>query len=200
MAVSTKDKNRPRKALSAQTIGRRIVAYFVSLVVGSLIVASLWVSAAAIYHKILLVRGSNQIFDLVDTIRYVGRTDPNSIVANADLLKRLEEMQKVEVTGTMNGLDTILNPWQGPVTAQSLRLSDFRIVTVVPAPVCQRLLNLFAHGVDSLKIEKVEARGMGEAWRQIYAENRNDSLDRVDSLAGCNSHGPIELSFTIAMR
>ena len=164
-----------RRAAPANTTrqpprGRDAIVTPVTLIVGLLLLGSVWVSGTAIAEKIRLSRGLQQIIGIVLTTREAAASDQRlGRAAHEDLLDDLARLRDYPVTGERDGLKTMINPWQGELTATTGDAGGLiRIESTVPMHICRRIIDLFGDDSQAFGVQTIEARRDGQAWRTVY--------------------------------
>jgi hypothetical protein len=191
------EKSSPRPI----TLGRRMLVYVTSVIVACLVAGSLWVSIGAIVEKIKLAHGVAEIIDIVDLTRRMAAAEHDFGTApHEDLLKHLARLKQIEVTGESDGLKTVLNPWEGALTAMTISDNLFRLETVVPSLACERIIALLTKNIGALELRQIDAKAGSESLRQIYTEHNAHKLGMDDIAAGCRSTQPVMLALTFTLR
>jgi len=187
-------------ATPQMTSARSVLLVVVAGIVAVLIGVSLWISLGAIAQKTRMSMGVHQIIDIVDNARQIADTDHSfGVVIRDDVVLRLSQTNRIDITGESEGFKAATNPWNGTLTAFISGAGLLRIEDSVSSQICVRVLGLLGKDVRSLGLQQIDVKSQHEAWRQIYTDTSNGTLGRAEINAGCRSGEFVNLALTFRL-
>lgn len=165
------------------------------------IVFAMYLAVASVFENIRFGRSADQIVEIVSTSRnYAAREKAFASYEGEDILASLSNAGLVSVNSVSSPM-TLVNSWNGKVTALAAHPSIIRIETIVPARNCRRLAIFFAKDVRALDVQLMEARQDGQfLWRRFYDRQTSRAPREEDVEAACSQGNDVSLAFVLGVR
>ena len=153
------------------------------------ITGAIWIAASSVFENIRFARSVDQIIDIISTSRnFAAREQSFASQENDDVLAALDRggLMTVSPEGTPR---TVMNPWRGRVTVQTVSPSVMRIETTTPSRDCRRLVLFFLKDARSMGVQLMEARQDPQSlWRRFYSR-QNVRIPRSEDVEAACSQG-----------
>jgi hypothetical protein len=179
------------------------VGYSITTAVAAVIAGALWIVFSAALENMKFAAGSEQILNLVSSLRDLGRDTPSTFNATDDLLLFASKNKRFDGIETNVSPAVLQNPWGRLMTAKLAGPWTVQLETSVPHNICNRLVAFTYENALSIGLRTVEARNdLSTPARLIYrTDGKTKKMLSGDAIrAGC---GAEELSFvrlTFAMQ
>ncbi|MBV8061516.1 MAG: hypothetical protein JO126_06195 [Alphaproteobacteria bacterium] len=189
---------------TSRPIKRRtdVFVWIVTIIVIVMVIGGLIISGGSIREKIRIGQAVQQIVSLTGAIRDAASRDNMFGINNrTDLIAAVARTGQITATGSVNGLSSLTNPWDQPVTVVSIPGGQMRMETITSGRICYRLLSVFGQDPVDFGVHRIEVRGTTPNWRQVYNGTAGaTAMTDLQIGAACNEGEIINIALLFNLR
>jgi hypothetical protein len=166
-----------------------------------IIAGALWVTAAAMIENIRFAQATDQVLLIVGRARELASLNKNfAATPGEDLLTELARISGI--SGVTEGHpSTLMNAWDGTMTAKATAPLTMRLETDMPVRDCRRMAIFFIKNGEGLGLNMMEtSQDASGLWRQFYNRKGMSSSDSTSIEVACGDSARVVLAMIFTLK